>query len=142
MRIYDETLSRAILHMHETRTEIRSQLADSQDVAGPLHGEFEAAIAEVIDELRPHVIGGDYPEMAKLWEKHNVDLIADFELRTYVREKEGKNAFGIPDSEQVREIQRVDMGVLLRVSQLLDQMAKELGLMPETTASGRSTGSL
>ena len=140
MRVYDETLERSVFQMHEVRAQIRSNLAAGEAVDPGTHGDFEAAIAEVIDELRPHVVGGDYPEMAKLWEKRNVDLIADFELRTYTRKKDGKNAYGIAKSEEVREIQRINLNVLLRVSQLLDRIAKELGLMPETTASGRSTG--
>jgi len=142
MKVYDETLARAIFEMHELRSDIRSHLAAGKGIPDSKHGEFESVIAEVIDELRPHVVGGDVSELAALWEKYNVEYIARFDARTTVREETTTGGYGITQTNQEVEISRVDMQVLMKVSQLLDRIAKELGLMPDTDKASRSGGKI
>jgi len=142
MKIYDETLALSIYEMHDVRSDIRTMLSIPEPIDGETHGEFESAIADVIDEIRPHVVGGDVPELAKLWQQYNIEYIAEFESRTMRRKKSSKNQYGIPQNSEVREIRRFDMRTLLSVSQLLDRIAKQLGLMPETKRGGRTSGRL
>lgn len=143
MKVFDETLGRAIFEMHEVRSEIRSRQAAGHGVSDNKHGQFESLIAEVIDELRPHVVGGDVPELATLWDKYNVEYITRFDARTQIREETTLDEdYGIKQTNQEVEVTRIDMHMLMKVSQLLDRIAKELGLMPDTEQASRTGGKI
>jgi len=141
--VFRQTLANSMLDMHLIRSDIRSILAEGNAVDEQTHAEFEAAIAQSVEELRPHVIDGEVPELAKLWQQYNVEMILNFQGRTTVRKKSGcDNEYGIAVNGEVREIHRIDMPKLLAVSRLLDRISKKLGLMTDTSPAGRSSGRL
>jgi len=142
MKVFDETLERAFFEMHEIRSDIRSHSAAGQGVEDRKHGRFEAVLAEVIDELRPHVLGGDAPELAKLWQEFNVELVSNFEARTITQTKTKGEDFGANKKVEKKTVQRIELDSLMRISQLLDRIAKELGLMPDTASGNRPGGKL
>jgi len=138
---FRQTLANSMLEMHFIRSDIRSMLSKGNAVDEETHAEFEAAIAQSVDELRPHVIDSDLPDIEKKWEENNVEMILDFEDRTTVRRNAGsKNNYGICDNSEVREIDRIEIRHLLDVSHLLDHICKQVGLLPETKRSERTSG--
>jgi len=142
IHVFRQTLANSVFDMHLIRSDVRWILAEGNAVDEERHAEFEAAIAQSIEELRPHVLGGEVPEMAKLWREYNVEMVLDFEARTIVRKNSGVGHYGIPVNSEVREIRRIDMRKLLAVSRLLDRICKKLGLMTDTSPGGRPSGRL
>ena len=140
----DEVLEESLFHVHGIRSKIQSTHAAGEVVDSETHAEFEAALAQAIYEIRPHVVAGNHDELRKLWQKYNVEYVTDFEARTTVEQLNGKvdNDFGIPKHGERRHTQRVDIQSLIAVSRLLDRISNELGLMTETTQPRRPGGRL
>ena len=138
----DEVLEESLFHVHGIRSKIQSTHAAGEVVDSETHAEFEAALAQAIYEIRPHVVAGNHDELRKLWDKYNVEYVTDFESRTVVEQSDAKcdNDFGIVKKDEKRYTRRVDIQSLLAVSRLLDRISNELGLMTETSQPRRPGG--
>ena len=140
MRVFDDTLQAAYFQMHELRNEIQATMAVPEPVDPETHADFESTLAQVINEVRPHVVGGDSHELRKLWQEQRVGAVANFASRTRTYTEAGEDEFGIHSETQELEIRRLDLSYLIRVSHVLDRISKELGLMPQTKKAGKTGG--
>ena len=140
--VLNEMLGNSLFGVHALRSDIQSTLAAGEAVDPDTHAEFEAALAQAIYEIRPHVVGGPHAELRKLWSEYNVEYVIDFDARTTVEEDRSVGHFGLQNNGQTRRIQRVDIQSLLAVSRLLDRISNELGLMTETSQPRRPGGRL
>ena len=140
MRVFDDTIQSAFYQLHEYRSEIQATLAIPEPVDPETLANFEATLAQVISEVRPHVMGGESKELQKLWHDQKVEAVADFTGRTRVWTEEGEDEFGIYKKQTHRDIKRFNVDYLIRMSHVLDRISKELGLMPQTKKAGKTGG--
>jgi len=72
----------------------------------------------------------------------NVELVSNFQARTVTNTKKIGEDFGANKKVEEKTVQRINLDSLMRISQLLDRIAKELGLMPDTASGSRPGGKI
>jgi len=138
---YSQSFEESIYEMHSHRTRAIRERGWSGEVQQETLIQLENAVITVFYALRPHVLGGQHPELEALWEEHNVDTIADNHGRKQVKENEN-SAYGRVISSKDTSVEHYDLRYLLGVSAVFDQIAKRLGLAPQTSGGARPKGTI
>jgi len=131
---YSRTLSHAIQRMHMIRSDVLSVKIQTGSVDRGTHADFEEAVLTMYYELKPYALNN--PKAGSIWEENNLNELPDKcgQVKTVPAES-GRGGISMNKTETT--IVHADISVLLKVSEVLDDICHKLGFAPDADKETR-----